>query len=313
MRLSVVEALAGHQEPGVVAALLRLADQDRDIRRWAIRVLADRRQPEVTRALIRHLGDRDTTVRIAAIEALAGRDDDGVTQALLGCLTARARGVRLFAYKVLAGRDDPRILVWLCQRRHLLSPSSTTRNERFDLADAIADRVLPHDASRGPAADPAPPRSDDQASSDLTSRTTRRETMDPVSLILGALASGAAQGIGDSVADAVAGRLQPAMHLLSGRFTGNQAAEVALVEHAHDAETWQAPLAKALDSSGASADPAVIKAAQDLMALLDEPGSRTGKYHVDLRGAQGVQVGDSNQQANVFTTRPDQKLTGHQG
>jgi hypothetical protein len=129
--------------------------------------------------------------------------------------------------------------------------------------------------------------------------------VDPVSLILGALASGAAQGVGDSVADAVKGAYGRLTHLLSGRFTGNQAAEVALAEHARDPETWQAPLAKVLDSSGASADPAVIKAAQDLMALLDESGSRTGKYHVDLRGAQGVQVGDSNQQVNVFTTRPD--------
>src|SRR5215469_7800729 len=50
------------------------------------------------------------------------------------------------------------------------------------------------------------------------------------------------------------------------------------------------PLAKALAETGTDADPAVIEAARHLMELLDETGARAGKYNVDLRGAQGVQV-----------------------
>lgn len=38
------------------------------------------------------------------------------------------------------------------------------------------------------------------------------------------------------------------------------------------------------------------------MSLMDADGARTGKYTVDLRGAQGIQVGDGNTQTNTFTT-----------
>jgi hypothetical protein len=48
-------------------------------------------------------------------------------------------------------------------------------------------------------------------------------------------------------------------------------------------------------------DRRVIEAAQRLMALVDEAGSKAGKYTVDLRGAQGVQVGDHNTQHNTFS------------
>jgi hypothetical protein len=41
-----------------------------------------------------------------------------------------------------------------------------------------------------------------------------------------------------------------------------------------------------------------------LLALLDPTGTRAGKYMVDLRGAQGVQVGDHNTQTNTFSTPP---------
>jgi hypothetical protein len=40
------------------------------------------------------------------------------------------------------------------------------------------------------------------------------------------------------------------------------------------------------------------------MALLDEGGSSSGKYTVDLRSAQGIQVGDHNHQLNKFSNHP---------
>jgi len=126
--------------------------------------------------------------------------------------------------------------------------------------------------------------------------------VDPVSLVLNALTIGAAQGVADSVSDAVKSAYTKLKQLLSARFSGNQSAEVALAEHATDAATWQAPLTKVLTASGVAADEAVIEAAQQLMALLDPAGTAQGKYQVDLRGAQGIQVGDSNQQFNTFNT-----------
>jgi hypothetical protein len=128
--------------------------------------------------------------------------------------------------------------------------------------------------------------------------------MDPVSLVLVALASGTGQGVADSASDAVKAAYGKLKRLVADRLSGNKSAEVALAEHASDPETWQAPLAKALADTGVGTDESVVAAAQELMALLDEAGTRLGKYRVDLRGAQGVQVGDRNQQFNVFDAGP---------
>jgi hypothetical protein len=128
--------------------------------------------------------------------------------------------------------------------------------------------------------------------------------MDPITLILSALAAGALGGVREEATAAVKDAYAGLKRLVAARFAGKPSAEVALAEHATDPETWQAPLAKALTETGTDSDPAVIEAAQQLMELLDQAGARAGKYTVDLRGAQGVQVGDHNRQDNVFHTPP---------
>lgn len=125
--------------------------------------------------------------------------------------------------------------------------------------------------------------------------------MDPVSLVLDALASGAARGVADSAGDAVGAAYGRLKRLIADRFAGNKSAEVALSEHSADPDTWQAPLAKVLAATGVSADESVLAAARQLMELLDAAGARAGKYDVDLRGGQGVQVGEGNQQVNIYT------------
>jgi hypothetical protein len=128
--------------------------------------------------------------------------------------------------------------------------------------------------------------------------------MEPVTLILGALAAGALGGVGEAATSAVRDAYQGLRGLLTKKLAGRASAEVALVEHETDPVTWRDPLAQALRASGAAGDPTVIKAAQQLMALMDEAGARAGKYHVDLRGAQGVQAGDHNIQVNTFSAPP---------
>jgi hypothetical protein len=124
--------------------------------------------------------------------------------------------------------------------------------------------------------------------------------VDAVSLVLNALTSGAAQGVADSVSDAVKSAYSKLKQLVHAKFVGSKSAEVALDEHASDPEAWQVPLTKYLNSFGAGADEAIIGAAQQLLALLDPDGTAQGKYQVDVRGAQGVQVGEGNQQYNNF-------------
>jgi len=128
--------------------------------------------------------------------------------------------------------------------------------------------------------------------------------MDPVTLIVAALTAGATAGAGEAATAAVRDAYNGMKRRLTARFSGRPAAEVALAEHETDPETWQAPLAKQLVETGAVADRDLLAAAQQLMALLDETGSRAGKYTVDLRGAQGVQVGDHTRQINTFTNPP---------
>lgn len=130
--------------------------------------------------------------------------------------------------------------------------------------------------------------------------------MDPVTLIVAALAAGAATGVGDSASNAIKDGYQGLKQLVAAWFGGRRAAEVALDEHEADPDTWREPLARELEASGAAADPEVLAAAQQLLTSIDAEGARAGKYTIDLRGAQGVQAGDRNVQHNQFTTPPSQ-------
>ena len=51
-----------------------------------------------------------------------------------------------------------------------------------------------------------------------------------------------------------------------------------------------------------ASDPDVVTLAGRLMELADPAGAGAGKYAVDLRNAQAVQVGDHNVQTNVCRT-----------
>jgi RIP homotypic interaction motif len=79
---------------------------------------------------------------------------------------------------------------------------------------------------------------------------------------------------------------------------------VALDELESDPAAWEAPLRSQLRAADAGDSPALVTAAQELMALLDSAGSRSGKYVISIHGAQGVQVGDGNIQHNNYGSPP---------
>lgn len=128
--------------------------------------------------------------------------------------------------------------------------------------------------------------------------------MDPVTLIVSALAAGALKGAGETAGTAVKDAYTALRRLVSSRFAGKPAAEMVLAEHESDPDTYRQPLSKHVSESGLAEDQTVISAAQELMSMLDGEGSRAGKYIVALQGARGVQVGDHNQQSNVFNASP---------
>ena len=129
--------------------------------------------------------------------------------------------------------------------------------------------------------------------------------MDPVTLIVSALAAGAALGVTDTVSSAIKDAYASLKALIRERLAGRPDAEVVLTRHEQAPETWRAPLMDELGQAGAGSDPGLLAAAQALLRLVDEAGTRAGKYTVDARGAQGVVIGDTNVQINRFNASPD--------
>jgi hypothetical protein len=111
-------------------------------------------------------------------------------------------------------------------------------------------------------------------------------------------------GVKDTASSAVKDAYAGLKALVRKRLAGRPDAEVVLARHEQAPETWQAPLTAELGEAGADQDPGLAAAAQALMNLVDEAGARAGKYTVDVRGGQGVQIGDHNRQGNVFHAPP---------
>src|SRR5262245_51654992 len=123
-----------------------------------------------------------------------------------------------------------------------------------------------------------------------------RIAMDPVTLIIGALAAGALEGVGEASRTAVMDAYTRLKALVSSHLGGSESVTTALAGFEADPDTYSSILTGQVEAHGLAQDPSVIAAAQQLMALVDADGSRSGKYVVDLDSAQGVQIGDNNRQ-----------------
>jgi hypothetical protein len=128
--------------------------------------------------------------------------------------------------------------------------------------------------------------------------------MDPVMLIATALAAGAALGLKDTASAAVKDAYGSLKALATRRLSGRRNGELVLARHEDAPQAWEGPLVAELTAAGAADDAGLVAAAQALMSLVDEIGSRAGKYAVQVQGSQGVQVGDHNTQHNVFGAPP---------
>ncbi|GAA5154653.1 RIP homotypic interaction motif-containing protein [Pseudonocardia eucalypti] len=129
--------------------------------------------------------------------------------------------------------------------------------------------------------------------------------MEPVSLIVGALTAGLASGLQGTATEAVKEAYAELKELVGRLFSDRNSGAAALEQYEQRPEAWRPALEAELVEVDAGNDRAVIEAAQRLMALLDTVGARAGKYQIDLRGSQAVQVGNHNTQHNVFGTGPE--------
>ena len=70
--------------------------------------------------------------------------------------------------------------------------------------------------------------------------------MDPVTLIVAALAAGASAGVTDAVSQGIQDAYAGLKALVLRRVQDQPAGEVAVIEHEKDPDTWSAPLVKTL-------------------------------------------------------------------
>lgn len=124
--------------------------------------------------------------------------------------------------------------------------------------------------------------------------------MEPVSLIMTALAAGGAAAFQDGVKDVIKDGYRRLQDAVKHRLVGQPNGQLALEQHEAEPETWDKVLTAELVKSGAADDTALIETAQALLKLVDEAGTRSGKYEVTIHGGQGIQLGDHNTQTNTF-------------
>jgi RIP homotypic interaction motif len=134
--------------------------------------------------------------------------------------------------------------------------------------------------------------------------------MEPISLILAALLAGATKGAGEAAGTAIKDAYVGLRDAVKRKLAARPAAGSAVEEYTADPANWAPALTAYLKQVDADRDEALLSLAQAVMAQADPAGSSSGKYSVDLRGAQGVQVGDGNTQANDFRAGPQTNYFG---
>ncbi|MEU8319761.1 hypothetical protein AB0C33_15470 [Nonomuraea sp. NPDC048881] len=125
--------------------------------------------------------------------------------------------------------------------------------------------------------------------------------MTGVELIAAALAAGAGAGVSGAASAAVEDAYAGLRDMLRRRLFGRQQAEHALDAEETEPGVWEARLGRDLTETGADQDEELLATAFALLSLVDRAGGASGRYHVDARQAQGVQIGDQNTQHNTFS------------
>jgi hypothetical protein len=124
--------------------------------------------------------------------------------------------------------------------------------------------------------------------------------LDPLTLIVTALAAGAASALQDTTSSTAREAYGTLRALVVRRLAGSAQGELLFGRYERDPARWEPALAAELAAISADSDLDLLAAAQAFMTLAAEADSDASRYTVDLRGVQGVQIGDHNTQSNVF-------------
>jgi hypothetical protein len=132
--------------------------------------------------------------------------------------------------------------------------------------------------------------------------------MDPLTLILTALGTGAAFLAKQAASEAVKDAYQALKTRLQQKFADKPEATVALAKYADKPDVWRAPVHEALTETAADQDRELITAAQQLLALVDPQQAAMGKYNVQIAGqVQGFVQGDHAQVTMTFGDKPQER------
>lgn len=132
--------------------------------------------------------------------------------------------------------------------------------------------------------------------------------MEPIAMILTALASGTAAAAKETVSEAVKDAYHGLKALIQRKFADKPDAELVLTKYEQKPEVWAAPLREALTEAAADRDEAIIKAAQKLMTLATPQHAAVSKYQVDIAGSvQGFVQGDNAQVTMTFADKPQEE------
>jgi roadblock/LC7 domain-containing protein len=124
--------------------------------------------------------------------------------------------------------------------------------------------------------------------------------VDPVALIVTALAAGAVPAVRAEAPDAVTGAYGRLTDAVRMRLAGHPEGKVALARYQADPQMERALLAAELDRAGAGNDAGLMSAALAVMELVDVAAAEAWKYAVTISGSHGVLVGNDNTQFNYF-------------
>jgi hypothetical protein len=127
--------------------------------------------------------------------------------------------------------------------------------------------------------------------------------MDPISLIIAALAAGALAGTRETASQAIKDAYAGLKKLIRRRFDGNREAEAELDQWERQPADHQVQLTQHLGAVGADRDDELIRAAQAVLQQVDPVGARTGKYNVHITGGKGIVVGDASNVTMNFSDR----------
>lgn len=126
-------------------------------------------------------------------------------------------------------------------------------------------------------------------------------SVDPISLMVTALAAGASSAVQGAASNAVEAAYSRLRNAVKRRFRRNRDVISLLEKRENSPDAWRAALEQQLAGEVNPDDDTILAAARDLLVLIDPEGARVGKYNVSIHGGRGIVVGDSAHVTMAFS------------